>query len=481
MPQTASVLPRGFLAAALALTTGATGVAASSPGPAGGITLEAADAAAFADIKIGGDVESFRLDNGLEVVVIPDRRAPVVTHMIWYKVGAADEPAGMSGVAHFLEHLMFKGTTNNPDGAFSKRVAAIGGQENAFTSNDYTAYFQRVAKEHLGEMMALEADRMENLILTDAVVAPERDVVLEERRMRVESDPGAMLGETLDAVLYVNHPYGTPVIGWPSEISALSKDNAIAFYDRFYTPNNAILIVAGDVEAGEVRRLAEETYGKVAQRADPGERKRPSAQRVPGALEVDLADARVNQPNLRKAWLVPSYATDTADDAPALDILAEILGGGSTSRLYRSLVIDQGVASSAGGWYQSSTLDASRFMVYAVPSDGTSLEDLAGATRAVIDTLIAEGVSEAELERAKTGLLSSALYAQDSQSSLARMFGVALTTGSTIEEVRDWPRVISAVTAEDVRKAAETYLAPQPVTAYLRAPEDAGTAATANQ
>ncbi|SDT91439.1 pitrilysin family protein [Stappia sp. ES.058] len=474
MPQTASALPRVFLAAAVALALAAP-ARASSDLPAGSTTLEAADAASFADIKIGGDVESFRLDNGLEVVVIPDRRAPVVTHMIWYRVGAADEEAGMSGVAHFLEHLMFKGTEKNPDGAFSKRVAAIGGQENAFTSNDYTAYFQRVAKEHLPEMMALEADRMENLILTDEVVAPERDVVLEERRMRVDNDPGAMLGETLDAVLYVNHPYGTPVIGWPSEISALSKDNAIAFYDRFYTPNNAILIVAGDVDVDGVRRMAEETYGKVAQRADPGERVRPAAQRVPGSLEVDLADPRVNQPNLRKAWLVPSYTTDKADSAPALDILSEILGGGSTSRLYRSLVIDQGVASSAGGWYQSSTLDDSRFMVYAVPSDGTSLEDLGAATRAVIDTLIADGVTEAELERAKTGLLSSALYAQDSQSSLARMFGVALTTGSSIDEVRGWPGAISAVTPEDVRKAAETYLAPRPVTAYLRAPSvDAG-------
>jgi len=437
------------------------------------VPLQAADAAAFAEIRIGGELSSFTLDNGLEVLVIPDNRAPVVTHMIWYKVGAADEPEGMSGIAHFLEHLMFKGTTNNPDGAFSKRIAEIGGQENAFTSNDYTAYFQRVARDHLGEMMALEADRMENLILSDAVVLPERDVILEERRSRVDNDPSAMLGETLDAVLYVNHPYGTPVIGWPDEISSLTKDDAIAFYDRFYTPNNAILIVAGDVSADEVRRLAEETYGKVARRAEPAERQRPRPQRVPGTLEIDYADPRVNQPNLRKAWVVPSYATAEGNTAAALDLLSEILGGGPTSRLYRALVIDQGIAASAGGWYQSSALDDSRFLVYAVPSDGATLETVAEAAQGVIETLIAEGVTEAELERAKTGLLSSALYAQDSQSSLARMFGVALTTGSNVEDVRDWPARVAAVTAEEVRAAAEAFLAARPVTAYLRGQADA--------
>lgn len=436
--------------------------------PAQAELTRAASAADFATIRVGGDMTSFTLDNGLQVVVIPDHRAPVVTHMIWYKVGAADEPAGMSGVAHFLEHLMFKGTKANPDGAFSQRVAAIGGVENAFTSNDYTAYFQRVAKEHLGEMMALEADRMENLVLTDEVVAPERDVVLEERRMRVDSDPGARLSETLDAMLYVNHPYGTPVIGWPAEIEALSRDNAIAFYDRFYTPNNAILVVAGDVNAQEVRALAEKTYGAVRRRAEPGARNRPAPQLVPGTRQVTLNDARVNQPNVRQVWLVPSYTTAEGRDALALDLLSEILGGGSTSRLYRQLVADDAIAASAGGWYQSTSLDDTSFMIYAVPRDGHTLEELGTATRKVIDALIANGVSAEELERAKKSLLSSALYAQDSQSTLARMFGAAMTTGTSIQDVRDWPAKVSAITAEEVQAAAAKYLVRPPVTAYLR-------------
>jgi zinc protease len=233
--------------------------------PLSGVTLSKANASEVTqdEIVIAPNLERFVLDNGLEVVVIPDRRAPVVTHMLWYKVGSADEPEGQSGVAHFLEHLMFKGTEDHPDGEFSKIIAERGGQENAFTSYDYTAYFQRVAKEHLPLMMEMEADRMENLVLSDAVVAPERDVVLEERRDRVESDPGSRLREAMNAITFVNHPYGSPIIGWQNEIEALNKDAAIAFYDRFYTPNNAVLVVAGDVEPATVLDLTQDTYGKV--------------------------------------------------------------------------------------------------------------------------------------------------------------------------------------------------------------------------
>lgn len=439
-------------------------------------TTQAADAAAFADIRIGGDMSAFTLDNGLEVVVIPDRRAPVVTHMIWYKVGAADEPEGMSGIAHFLEHLMFKGTKAYPGNTFSRRIAAIGGQENAFTSQDYTAYFQRVAREHLGEMMEMEADRMQNLVLSDEVVLPERDVVLEERRQRVDSDPGSMLSETLDSMLFVNHPYGTPVIGWPDEISALDRQDAIAFYDRFYTPNNAILVVAGDVTADEVRKLAEETYGKVARRAEPGARERAKVQVLPGAREVTYSDPRVNQPNMRKAWVVPSYNTATGNEAAALQVLSEVLGGGSTSRLYRELVIDKGVASTAGSWYNSGALDDSTFMIYAVPADGIGLQDLGEASLDVLKRVASDGITAEELERAKKSLLSSALYAQDSQSTLARIFGASLTTGGTIEEVRNWPSTISSITADDVKAAAAAHLASLPITAYLRGPEQAAAA-----
>ncbi|MEM7041001.1 MAG: pitrilysin family protein, partial [Bacteroidota bacterium] len=199
--------------------------------------------------KSGPEVTSFFLDNGMQVVVIPDRRAPVVTHMVWYRAGSADEPPGKSGIAHYLEHLMFKGTKNTANGEFSKRVSEIGGQDNAFTSTDYTGYFQRVTPSALGEMMALEADRMENLVLTDELIIPEREVVQEERNSRIENNPGSMFGEAMRATLYQNHPYGTPVIGWEHEVNALTKDDAIAFYNKYYTPNNAILVVAGDVDA----------------------------------------------------------------------------------------------------------------------------------------------------------------------------------------------------------------------------------------
>src|ERR671929_832915 len=224
-----------------------------------------ADASSFGRTEGSGpNLSSFTLDNGLDVIVVPDHRAPVVTHMIWYRNGSADDPIGQSGIAHFLEHLMFKGTEKHPAGEFSQVVSALGGQENAFTSFDYTAYFQRVAREHLKTMMEFEADRMTGLVLDDAVVAPERDVVLEERRMRVETDPAAQLSEAMATALFVHHPYGNPIIGWMHEIETLDREHALAYYRRFYTPENAILVVAGDVVEEEVRRLADRTYGRVA-------------------------------------------------------------------------------------------------------------------------------------------------------------------------------------------------------------------------
>src|SRR3954454_20867075 len=248
----------------------------------------------------GPEVSSFTLDNGLDVVVIPDRRTPVVTHMVWYRNGSADDPLGQSGIAHFLEHLMFKGTENHPVGAFSKAVSGLGGQENAFTSYDYTAYFQRVARDHLGTMMEFEADRMSGLALTDAVVDPERNVVLEERKMRVDNAPSAQLGEEIAAALFTHHPYGIPIIGWEDEIAGLTLDDAIAFHDRFYTPNNATLVVAGDVTVEEVRLLAEATYGKAPRRAEPPARVRPQEPPQRAERRVRLADPRVEQLSLQR-------------------------------------------------------------------------------------------------------------------------------------------------------------------------------------
>jgi zinc protease len=407
--------------------------------------------------SVGPDVAHFQLANGLEVVVIPDRRAPVVTHMVWYKVGAADEPKGKSGIAHFLEHLMFKGTERYP-GGFSKAVAELGGQENAFTSYDYTAYFQRVSREHLVRMMEFEADRMTGLALTDEVVDPERDVVLEERKMRVDNDPSSQLAEEIAASLFTHHPYGTPIIGWEDEIEGLSRHDAIAFHDRFYTPNNATLVVAGDVSADEVRSLAEETYGKVARRAEPPPRLRPQEPPQRAERRLTLADARVEQPIFQRHWRAPSYAKAKPGEAEALDLLGQILGGGAISRLYRGLVADRRIASYAGAWYGGSAVDEARFSLWASPLQDQSFDTIEAAITEEIDRLARDGIDEAELDRAKTRLVADAIYARDNQATLARHFGSTLSTGGTVEQLLAWPARIAAVTANEVRDAARTYL-----------------------
>ncbi|HLJ70061.1 MAG TPA: pitrilysin family protein, partial [Roseiarcus sp.] len=306
------------------------------------------------DLESGPKIVNFRLANGLEVVVIPDHRAPVVTHMVWYRNGSADDPPGKSGIAHFLEHLMFKGTAAHPQGEFSKVIAELGGQENAFTGNDYTAYFQRVAKQHLGVMMAFEADRMTGLQLTDEVVAPERDVVLEERRMHCDADPGAQLGEAMQAALFTHHPYGTPIIGWAHEIEDLSRADALAYYRRFYTPQNATLIVAGDVEPDEVRTLAETTYGKIKPLGETPQRRRPKEPPALARRTVTVNDEKVEQPVWQRCYLTPSYRTAQPGEAEAIEVLAHILGGGQTSLLYRVLTIEERIAAAIGAQYLGS-------------------------------------------------------------------------------------------------------------------------------
>ncbi|MTI00622.1 insulinase family protein [Roseibium sp. RKSG952] len=442
-------------------------------------TETAAGADKSSSLAIAPNVSHFTLDNGLEVVVIPDHRAPIATHMLWYKVGSADEPEGQSGVAHFLEHLMFKGTTANPDGAFSKIVADLGGQENAFTSSDYTAYYQRVAKEHLPLMMELEADRMANLVLTDEVVEPERDVVLEERRSRVESSPQARLREALDAITFVNHPYGSPVIGWQSEIEALNKEAALAFYDRFYTPNNAILVVAGDVDAEEVRKLAEQTYGKLERRADPGPRIRSAEPPLPGERDISLADPRIQQDSLSQTWIVPSANTAAGNEAEALDVLSYIVGGGTTSRLHKALVLDERIALNAGSYYRGGALDDGQLYVYATAAEGIDLDRVEARVTEILQDVAENGVTDEELSKAKHRIVADAVYAQDSQTALARIFGTALTTGQTVNDVQSWPKQIHSVTAEDVAGAARRYLTEPPVTGYLKTvpAEPAGTTA----
>jgi zinc protease len=413
-------------------------------------------------------IVDFRLGNGMEVVVIPDRRAPIVTHMVWYKVGSADEPPGKSGIAHFFEHLMFKGTKTHAPGEFGAKVAEIGGSENAFTSYDYTAYYQTVPPDALGTMMAYEADRMRNLVLTDEVIGPERDVILEERRMRIENNPDALLDEEVDAALYQNHPYRIPVIGWMHEMEQLNRIDATAFYERYYAPNNAILIVAGDVEPGEVLALAEKTYGALASGAALPPRARPQEPEQNTKRTVELTDPRVSLPSFQSYWVVPSYTTSRNGEAEALDLLSEILGGGLRSRIYQKLVVEEGVASSAGASYSGTSLDDTNFSVYGVPRGTATLDDVETAVEKEIATLVRDGVSEAELEKAKTRFLRSVIFARDNQAGMANMYGATLATGGTVADIAEWPERIRAVTPAQVQAVAAKYLdLRRSVTGYL--------------
>ena len=414
-----------------------------------------------------GGVSHFMLENGMDVVVIEDHRAPVVTHMVWYRNGSADDPPMKSGIAHFLEHLMFKGTRNHAKGHFSNHVSELGGQENAFTSNDYTAYFQRVAKEHLSVVMGYEADRMVNLVLDDETVNPERDVVLEERRMRVDTDPSAQLSEAVQAALFTQHPYGKPVIGWNHEIETLDRHDAIAYYDRFYTPENAILVVAGDVDPAHVRELADATYGHLAARGAKPVRTRPQEPPARAHRLVTLADEKVEQPTHQRIYLVPSIRTGAPGQADALEVLSHILGGGPTSLLYKALVFEQQIAVTAGSYYAAGAVDHTRFYAFGVPAEGVSLEQLEVAIEAVIARVVTEGVAAADLARAKTRLVADMIYAQDSQASLARWYGSALAIGMTIEDIAGWPARIEAVDNDMIRAAAKLLDRKSAVTGFL--------------
>ena len=413
-------------------------------------------------------VADYKLSNGLELVVIPDHRAPVVTHMIWYKVGAADEVNGHSGLAHFLEHLMFKGTAAHPAGEFSNVVARLGGQENAFTTSDYTGNFQRVPSGDLATVMSFEADRMTGLQLTDEVVLPEREVILEEQNQRIGNNPRAKLSEQIAAALYLNSPYGRPVIGWRHEMEQLSRDDAIGFYRRFYGPNNAVVVIAGDVTPEAALKLAEDSYGKVAPRASIPPRVRPQEPKPVAARTLTLADPRVEMPLQQRDYLVPTFPTAKPGQSEALEVLAHVLGAGSNSRLYRALIVDQKIAVAAGAYYESSALDDSRFGLYGSPKDGVTLPQLETALDAVIADVAAKGITAEELDRTKTRLIADAVYAHDSQASMARWYGSALTTGATVDDVAHWPDRIRKVTAEAVQDAARQWLdKKRSVTGYL--------------
>jgi len=419
-------------------------------------------------------VTDFTLDNGMRAIVIEDHRAPVVTHMVWYKVGSVDEPAGKTGIAHFLEHLMFKGTEKLESGEFSSTVAENGGQDNAFTSRDYTAYFQRIASDRLGLVMSMEADRMRNIRILEEEMLSERDVVVEERNSRTDNDPTGRFREQYTAALYQNHGYGNPVIGWRHEIDQLDHHDAIEFYERFYAPNNAVLVVAGDVTPDEVRALAKKHYGPIEAVELP---ERVTLHEPPqrAARRVEMSDPRVTQPNMIRIYLAPSYVTDEGNEGEALSLLADIIGGGSTRRLQRRLTLETDLALYAGAYYWGIARNSSEFGVYAAPKGDVSMAALEGAIDWMIDDLLKHGVSEEELERARSSTISNAVYSQDSQSALARYYGSAVTVGMSVDEARNWKERLNTVTTEDILAVARKYLKPQrSVTGILTKTEEEG-------
>ena len=401
--------------------------------------------------------ETLTLANGMQVVVVTNKRAPIVTHMVWYKVGSADEPKGKSGIAHFLEHLMFKATPSMKSGEFSSTVARNGGRDNAFTSYDYTGYFQTIAKDRLELVMRMEADRMTNILFSDEQIEPERQVVLEERNMRTDNSPAARLGEEINAAFYRNHPYGIPIIGWRHEIEALTRADLESFYKLWYHPNNAILVVAGDVTIAEVKPLAEKYYGKIPAGQLP-QRTRPTEPPHVANLRISFADARVRQPSWRREFLAPSFASGDSSMIYALEVGSEILGGGSTSRLHRTLVVEQGKAVSAGSSYDNSSFGPTTFSVYASPQREVSLDEIEKLVEAEVAKLMTEGVTEEEVDRAKKRMQASAVYARDSAGRGARALGAALASGQSVEDVESWPERIGKVTAAEVNAALRSVL-----------------------
>ncbi len=396
--------------------------------------------------------ETAVLSNGMEVIVVSKRRAPVVSHMVWYKVGSIDEPQGLSGIAHFLEHLMFKGTETVPAGEFSQIVKRNGGQDNAFTSYDYTGYFQSIAADRLELVMRLEADRMRNLVLDPAEIETERDVVLEERRSRTDNSPGARLREQASAAFFMNHPYGRPIIGWEHEIRDITREDLQAFYDRWYGPDNAILVVVGDVSMEEVLPLAEKYYGAIPSRniAPPVAWVEPphTADR-----SVSLSDPDVRQPSWSKRYIAPSYLYGATEHAYPLQVLTEIISGGSTSRLYAKLVVEDKVAASAGAWYSPSSRGPSSIGFYVSPANGGSLEDAVAAMEVEIANLRENGVTQDEVDRAIIRLTDAAEIAKDSFQGIARTLGGAAVIGLTAEDIEAWPERIAAVTRDRINAA----------------------------
>ncbi|MGH1402637.1 MAG: M16 family metallopeptidase [Alphaproteobacteria bacterium] len=410
------------------------------------------------------NAKSYVLDNGLQIVVIENNRAPVLTHMVWYRVGAADEPAGKSGIAHFLEHLMFKGQSH-PElgtlepGEFSRKIRALGGEDNAFTSQDYTAYFQSIASEHLETVMTMEAGRMRGLTPPEDEVISENNVIREERLQRTDNHPRAQMREQLTEALFPNHPYSLPIIGWMHEIETLTWDDAKSFYDRYYAPNNAILVVSGDVTGEEVLEIAQRTYGLIEQ-VDVPTRTRTQSPPFIAKTSITLTHETVGEPVIQRLYRVPSYRQNK-EHSLALQVLEEVISGGSTSRLYKSLVTKQRLATEIGLSYSSSAWDDSTLSIVATVQNATQVDALQVAIDTELKKVITSGITKTELNEAVKRMQAEAIYARDSLSGPAMIIGYNMVTGSSLDDIEYWPSSLSKITRKDVQEVARLYLNPE--------------------
>lgn len=418
--------------------------------------------------------ETFTLANGMEVVVIPNHRAPVVAHMVWYRVGAIDETPGKSGIAHFLEHLMFKGTPKHPEGEINALVARNGGDQNAFTSYDFTGYYQNIAVDRLPLMMEMEADRMRNLILSENDVTTEREVIIEERRMRVDNQPGSILSERAEAALWLNHRYGIPVIGWPQEMAGLTREDALAFYKKYYAPENAILVVSGDITAAQLKPLAEKYYGVIPRGGARFERPKMTALMPPADVRVSYYDERVRQPSISRRYIAPSYTLGDKAEVDALTVFAEIAGGGSTSKLYQALVVQRQIAAGASAGFDGAAASYGAFVLGITPNPGVSIEDAEKAMDEEFAKILKDGITDDDVRRAKQRMKTSLVYLKDSPLGAAQRVGRWVATGLPLADLENWDVRLEAVTADQVRTAARNLFSTAPSATSILLPKEQG-------
>ncbi len=413
------------------------------------------------------DARTFTLDNGMRVVVIENRRAPVVTHMVWYKTGSTDDPFGKSGIAHVLEHLMFKGTAAVPDGEFSKIVARNGGTENAFTARDYTAYYQNIARDRLELVMFLESDRMKNLRFSEKSFSPELEVVKEERLMRTENNPAALLAERRDSLLWGEHPYARPVIGWKKELAALTTEDAERFYNAHYSPDNAVLVVAGDIDADELKPLAQKYYGAIPPNRAPVE-KRPFPTSYPVTGKIEMRHPQVHLNSIQRAYAAPSYSSKEKNKAFAFAVLEETLGSYHLGKLYKHFIDKTKTARYVGTFYDGFAADRGVFSIAIHAADGVAPAELEQELNRFLKTV---SFTDSDVEKAKKRLIAGIEHLNDDPETSANVAGLFYVLGLDIDDLKNRTANIAAVTPDDTRKAFAELRSSASVTTYLM-PQD---------